>query len=244
MKSKMYVLLLLNMTLVGSMVYFHATFPNKIEQKIVIKQEFMPPRIPLFFLYSDVRLRTTTGAGSGVIISKKLVITNNHVVTSLGKGGTLWVSWQDERGAYSHVASVIALDGARDLALVSLTGDDASFSNHVSISEGVLTWGHPITVIGSPSGHYPVPTSGTFVRRGESGGMDLIQAEIFPGNSGGPVFDSLTGHLVGLTSRLCAASRMPTADGEAIPIIATHVFLAVPSGWILDFLNENNVKLR
>jgi S1-C subfamily serine protease len=73
--------------------------------------------------------------------------------------------------------------------------------------------------------------------------MDLIQAEVFPGNSGGPVFDALTGQLIGLTSRLCAGARVQV-NGESIQMMATYVFMAVPAAWILDFLNENGVSLR
>jgi S1-C subfamily serine protease len=236
MKVKLYVMLALQMTLVGYMVYFYATFPDKIEQNITVRQEYRPTKISPHFLYTSVRIKTNTGLGSGVIISPKRILTAAHVVDDVGKGGTIWVSWQDEKGSYSNVASVTAIDAARDLALLTISGN-VSFAHIASIYDGKLEWGDPVLTVGGPTGRYPVPSPGTFVHSGESNGMDMIKGEIAPGNSGGAVFDANTGQIIGIASRLCSTSQT-----NGVPIIALHVFLVAPSKWILDFLSENGAS--
>lgn len=233
-KYHMYVL----MSQIGvliAMVGMYLSFNNKSET--IVKHEYVPAKVPISYLYYSVKIKCA-GSGVGVAVSNKYAMTCYHVVSDVGKDGTAWVEWKDEDGQHSSVVSVVALDAARDLAIIKILDESKSFKHYATLSENKMLWGAPIVAIGSP-GYKPLaPFDGRFVEHGEGPGMDIIQALCVPGHSGGAIFDTMTGEVIGLNSRLFGFMEV-----SGNPVLIIHEYLIVPSKWMLDFIRENGIKL-
>lgn len=218
----------------------YAFFNNKPDKTVIVREEASPIHASISLLYETATIRDIGGSsGTGIIVTKDIVLTCHHVINSVGFGNTVWVDWRDEQGEHTNSGKVVAIDTARDLAAIMLT-DHATFTHSATISTTNHSWGTPLIAVGCPSGHYPAPCPGMFVLQAETSGFDMIQASAFPGHSGGPVFDATNGEVIGLISRLYA----PVQIAQNVHMIATHVFLSIPDKWILDFLRENGIKLK
>jgi S1-C subfamily serine protease len=116
-------------------------------------------------------------------------------------------------------AKLVCIDGANDLAIISVEKN----STPIPISDRFPTIGEEIFPIGYPLidilGESPKATQG--IVSSTKGMRDTmsnfqISAEIYPGNSGGPVFDSngnVLGISVGGVSNEAAQHRGATAAG-------------------------------
>jgi putative serine protease PepD len=169
---------------------------------------------------------TGTGTGSGVVLrSDGYVLTNNHVVASAAKSGTITVSFND--GTVDLPARVVGRDPETDLAVIRVVG--ASRLTPATLgSSSDLAVGDSVVAIGSPLGLAGTVTAGIIsaldrtVRVPASEGsaeaatplFDAIQtdAAINPGNSGGPLVD-LAGRVIGINSAI--ASLSSTTDAQA-----------------------------
>jgi S1-C subfamily serine protease len=194
-------------------------------------------RIPSELQNVSVRVRANVGKGSGVIIDKKTVLTCCHIFLSCREGDTVWVDVVHGNEAMPMVARIVNLDQARDLALVRLTGE-SEFDKVAKISRTPGKWGVPVIAVGCPNGNFLVPTQGYFHQPTSKG--DLVACLGFWGNSGGPVFDAVTGELLGILREMeCPFKRGQYSAGEVYPI---YLFYSVPLETIKAYLAEHKQK--
>ncbi len=175
---------------------------------------------------SVVQVYRGNGNGAGTIWRPDgLIITNNHVA---GHSATLRIVLDDGR---SFDGEVVARNPEKDLALVEVNADDlpaAEIGDSTRVRPGQL-----VITIGHPHGQVNTLTAGIIVAAGQtatesgprSGDLLQMDAQIAPGNSGGPLID-IEGRVLGINAMV--AGRL----GMAIPSAAVERFVAglVPGG--------------
>jgi len=150
--------------------------------------------------------------GTGVIIdSDGTIVTNNHVV----RGGRHWsVALHD---GTRHDAELVGRDPETDLAVLKIDAPGlkaARLQTNVEVGEWVLA-------MGNPYGLQHSVTAGIISAK-ERKGLDIAtyesflqtDAEIHPGNSGGPLVN-LDGEVVGINTAVAEVGSNPI--GFAIP---------------------------
>lgn len=176
---------------------------------------------------SVVTVKTNDGHGSGFFISSDgYVMTNYHVVAN---AATLEIILEN---GYTFNASLIAKDEKRDVAVLKMPGrnfkplladtDPESYS----IGNEVIAIGTPMDIdLGQ------TVTRGIVSGKREFEKQSYIQTDvsISPGNSGGPLINSSTGHLIGII-----VSKVMEQN-------ASGIGFAIPVGEALRVLN---IKLK
>ncbi|MHB8869244.1 MAG: S1C family serine protease [Thermoleophilia bacterium] len=161
-----------------------------------------------------------TSEGSGVIISADgYILTNRHVIDGAEK---IEVTLFDGR---SFMGTVIGSDARDDLALVKVEPDadlpvaPLGDSDEIRAGEWVMALGNPLgfeysVTVGVVSGVGRALPSTNF--------SNFIQtdAAIYPGNSGGPLFD-LAGEVIGINTAVIPDTNL----GFAVPINAAKEIL-------------------
>ena len=184
-----------------------------------------------------------SGSGSGIVLSKDgNILTNNHVVSLAGNGGSITVNLNDGTTAR---AKVIGTDPVTDMAVIKAE----NVSNLVPATIGKssdLQVGQSVVAIGSPYGlnstvttgivsalNRPVSVStqeeqlpqfpgfGEQQQQQQQSPADLsttypaiqTDAAINPGNSGGPLVD-LSGRVVGVNSSIRTADSSASEGGS------------------------------
>ncbi len=176
-------------------------------------------------------------SGTGFVVARGRLITNNHVV----EGCDHMVA--RNASGLEQPAVVLATDLTRDLALLSVPvsfGPPLTFRSTPEVRRGdtVVTYGFPLFGLLSKG-----PTLTTGDVSALSGLRDnqlnyQISAPVQPGNSGGPLLDS-SGNVVGIVvAKLNAARIAEITDGD----IPQNVNFAVKAGPVLDFLREQKVQ--
>jgi serine protease Do len=138
------------------------------------------------------------GSGSGFIIDESgIAVTNNHVVTGAAKL-EVYVGGSEE----AINATVLGVSECSDLAVIDLEGDGYPF---LAWYDGEIEPGLEVRAAGFPLGdpEYTL-TSGIVSKAKASGDTEWASVEsviehdanIQPGNSGGPLVDAETGHVV------------------------------------------------
>ncbi len=153
---------------------------------------------------SVVYIETTTGSGSGIIISSDgYVLTNAHVVN--GKSSAT-IKLTDGR---SLAGTVIGRDENIDLALLKVGATNLSpaflgDSDLLEQGDPVFTFGYPLGIEGDVAFK-----DGTLSRRQKiDGTMYLeISAQILPGNSGGPLVNE-SGEVIGINTLAIASDSV------------------------------------
>ncbi len=191
-------------------------------------------------LFGQSYSSTSTGAGSGVIISKNnselLIATNYHVIQG---SSSITVCFNDSKKAV-YKASVKGTDAANDLAVVAVKLKDISASilksvTIASIGDSTKTEvGDGVVAIGNALGSGQSITSGVVsalnrkVTTGKSSNnasgsserttQTLLQtdAAINPGNSGGALFN-MKGELIGINTAKYSDTSVE-GMGFAIPM--------------------------
>lgn len=138
-------------------------------------------------------IRTTSGHGSGFVISHSgYILTNQHVV----QGSQLIVIIEGKE----YPASLIKSDPLRDVALIKINGKFIGRAIKISPTKPKL--GEKLFVIGTPLDEmldFSI-SSGivSAIRDIEGKSYYQTDAAVNPGNSGGPVFDE-KGNVIGIT---------------------------------------------
>lgn len=189
----------------------------------------------------DVTGGQSAGSGSGIILSSDgEILTNNHVASLAGDGGTLTVFFNDGSSAK---AKILGTDPLTDTAVIK--AEDVSGLTPATIGKSSdLKVGEGVVAIGSPFGLDSTVTSGivSALNRPVDVGSDsdgnsttypAIQtdAAINPGNSGGALVD-LHGNLVGINSSIRTASA---TEGEAGSI---GLGFAIPIDAVLPIVDQ------
>jgi putative serine protease PepD len=168
----------------------------------------------------DIRSATSSGNGSGFIISKDgYILTNNHVAEPGDRGGSLTVVFHD---GSTLPARIIGRDPGSDVAVLKVAKNDLpavefADSDKASVGDPVIAFGSPLGLNGTVTTgiisalERPVKTGGR--EGGEEAYMAAIQtdAAINPGNSGGPLVDG-DGRVLGVDS---AIATIPGETGKA-----------------------------
>lgn len=129
--------------------------------------------------------------GSGFVVGKDLVATNAHVIAGTGR-----IIVQDTNG--SHTAVPIWFDDKLDFAVLRVSGLSGKPLSMVSIDP---EHGTPAAILGYPGGGTYAVKSAAILNKFTAIGHDIygegttkrlvyeLQADIIPGNSGGPVIN-------------------------------------------------------
>lgn len=164
---------------------------------------------------------TTSGSGSGAIISSDgVILTNDHVIVGgTGAGASLAVLLNDGQ---QLPAKLVGTDPLTDLAVLKI--DRTGLPTLPLAPTEPLQVGRPVVAIGAPLGLSGTVTSGIISALNRnvpapkaSGGttvlLDSLQtdAAINPGNSGGPLV-TCSGKLIGVNT---AISTVPDSQGVA-----------------------------
>jgi len=179
-------------------------------------------------------------AGTGIVLtSSGEVLTNNHVI----KGATT-IQVRDLSTGRTYTAKVAGYSVSRDIALLKVNAHGLKTAA-IGSSAGIKA-GDRVTAVGNAGGTGTLTVStGALVRlhqaitvSDDSGGSsrlsDLIEtnAELQPGDSGGPLLDS-SGRVIGVDAAGSGGSRyqQSAGDGYAIPIdTATAIVHQVEAG--------------
>lgn len=176
---------------------------------------------------TNLAYQNGAAAGTGIVLtSSGEVLTNNHVIRG---ASTIKVAVPQTRKSYA--AKVIGYDVTDDVAVLQL--QHASGLATVTLgSSAALKVGQSVTTVGNAGGTGSLAvTTGkiTGLQRAitvadDQGGAERLaglvetNAQLQPGDSGGPLLDS-SGHVVGIDTAASAGfSFRDASDGYAIPI--------------------------
>lgn len=153
--------------------------------------------------------------GSGVVVSKDVVVTNCHVLAGADQIAVI-------QKAQKIPARLSSQNQARDLCTirVSLSTSDSPAKIYPASK---LIPGQRVFALGAPKGLELTITEGLVSSLRGSNGPPIIQtsAAISAGSSGGGLFDE-QGHLIGITT-----AKLLDAEG---------IGFALPSEWVIDIL--------
>ncbi len=226
----------------------YANLPDLIERtkpSIVIVGTFNPTDNPRFTLKG-----TGFVVGDGNLVITNAHVLSDDATAQPGQPGTRQVVqvWQGPRQWQMRETTVVTVDRARDLALLRIPGPPVpamTLADPASVREGlsIAFIGFPIGgVLGfAPVTHRGIVSSITTValpaarpsqlneaamRRLSEGPFEIYQldAVAYPGNSGGPVFNTDTGEVVGVINMVMvrgtreSALSNPTGLTYAVPV--------------------------
>ena len=166
-------------------------------------QEIEAPALYASLAPSVFRINGRYGRGSGFLVDARgLIVTNAHVVS----GDTLVTVQLDDSTRVKGV--VVGADPFVDLAVVRVHPDAAVGRTAVELTSAPPTVGAAIAALGYPLFRGPVLTTGrvSFV----SGSTIMLDLNLNPGNSGGPVLDP-SGHAIGV-----ATFRLSSDGGQGM----------------------------
>ena len=197
-------------------------------------------------LYPTVRISTSEGVGSGVIIrynvtalecynvetlkqcnTETYILTAAHVV---GDESTVTVTFyschQDTKTQSNIEATVLITDTNKDLALIILNSEliTPNYFAKLASRDYVPYLFTPVWVVGCSLGLEPRPSSGEICAI--CGSYWEISAPILPGNSGGPVYAKRSPAYGWINS-------VPTDDGNA----KTHELIGI-AVWVRVYHNQ------
>jgi S1-C subfamily serine protease len=150
------------------------------------------------------------GTGSGFVLEDGLIVTNRHVV---GQPREVAISTWDGRTFDARVDG-IAQDADLAVIRISATGLPTA-----TLRTTPIVVGEPVAAIGYPGGGGATITTGKVLGftdgpvLGEQVPAIRVDAEVRPGNSGGPLIDA-DGFVIGVIFALTG----PRGDGLAVPV--------------------------
>ncbi len=184
-------------------------------------------------------ISTSTGRGSGYLISQNgYVITNYHVI-ALENGNacnqlTIRIAGENVTAKVVSMATNNTSDfcSNNDLALIKLSKVpfNAKVLEFGDYSE--VRTGENVFVIGNSLGRGTCITKGIVSDRNRNGQI-LTDCSVNPGNSGGPIFNE-NGKIIGTI--VASGNRSDGSDAEGMNY-------AIPSSVVLNFIRKANVNL-
>lgn len=165
-----------------------------------------------------VAIETSTGSGSGSIITPDgLILTNAHVVSG---SETVKVKLADGQ---EYEGDVIGYgEGGLDLAAVRIRGNRRDFPTVPVADPDTVEVGQRAFAIGSPFGLQGTFTTGIISRLDRDRGLIQTDAAINPGNSGGPLLNS-RGQLIGVNSAIFSPGTTSGNVGIGFAIAADRI---------------------
>lgn len=177
-------------------------------------------------------------SGSGFLLSRTLLATNWHVVANRKNISVALPEWND-----GVSAEVVIKDVVNDLAILRVTDStkltaacpelpfQLSSSNRVTLGQHVSTIGYPLT---SMLGSNPKFSEG--VVSSKTGFQDdprslQISAQIQPGSSGSPLFDS-DGNIIGIVVATLDAGKVY----QAVSSVPQNVNFAIKADYLLNLV--------
>ena len=178
----------------------------------------------------------SSGAGSGVILSKEgLIVTNHHVIDNATEIKVKLTSGEE------HKATLIASDAQTDLAVLRITADNLKpavlgDSDTMRVGETVYAIGNPLGSLGGSVSEGIVSAKDREIKI-DGQNMVLLQtsAAVNPGNSGGGLFNS-KGELVGIVNA--------KSSGEDIEGIGFAIPISFAKGIVEDLTTTGKVSGR
>lgn len=175
----------------------------------------MPPTAPLGTtpveqiaehpLTQVVQVMSPMGTGTGWVYSGGAIITNYHVVGAAT--GKYPVTFHD---GTTIIASLIGVDEEGDIAVLALPPSILRSGLDLAGYEPIP--GQQVVVLGYPFGDGPQISAGVLSKL--AGSWYYTDADVSPGNSGGPMLDR-QGRVLGMVARLYSG---PVGDGWAMAI--------------------------
>ena len=169
-------------------------------------------------------------AGTGIVLSSSgRVLTNNHVIN-----GAISITVTDIGNGQTYPATVLGYDGTHDIAVLQLQGA-SDLATALIGDSGTVDVGDEIAAIGNAGGRGGTPSIAagritalhqTVTVRDDIAGssqqlteMIRVAADVQPGESGGPLVNSL-GQVLGVVTAGPDRAQSGAADAEgfAIPI--------------------------
>ena len=176
------------------------------------------------------------GQGSGVVIDKTHVLTNNHVVSGAEK---LTVTMSDGR---TYDAEVRGTDPSTDLAVITVKNAPSDMtpisignSDKIAVGDPVMAVGNPLGLAGTVTTgivsalNRPVTTEAESDPQADPNGQSQTQSEtvvtnaiqtsamINPGNSGGALVNA-SGQLIGINSAIASLGSSSGGQSGSIGI--------------------------
>ena len=177
----------------------------------------------------------SNSSGSGIILAKSAVVTNQHVVASCNKVDVI-------HKGQRYGASVIKRDAKNDLALLQVESLPAvlypSLRRKAISGEGVMVAGYPLA--GLLSSDLIVTDGIVNALSGIANDASQLQisAPVQPGNSGGPLIDK-SGALVGVVVSKLNALRAAAMTGD----VPQNINFAIKPEVLRLFLESENLPL-
>ncbi len=170
--------------------------------------------------------QSAVGAGTGIVIDPSVILTNNHVVA-----GATDLSARSIANGQVYPANVIGFDRQHDIAVLQLAGGGLPVANignsdGVSVGEPVVSLGNAGGVGGAPSvepGRIAALNQTVSANDALTGstetlvGLIQIDANIRPGDSGGPTVNSAN-QVIGMNTAASQNFHLGRGQGFAIPI--------------------------
>ncbi|MBQ6381869.1 MAG: trypsin-like peptidase domain-containing protein [Clostridia bacterium] len=159
----------------------------------------------------------TSGAGSGVVISKNgYIVTNNHVIADAQDITVTLKSGKE------YSAKLVGTDEKTDIAVLKIDAGDLTpvtygDSSAVAVGEQIIVVGNPLGSLGGSVTSGIISATDREIEV-ENMTMTLLQidAAVNPGNSGGALFN-LNGELIGVVNAKYSSEEVEGL-GFAIPI--------------------------
>lgn len=175
---------------------------------------------------------STGGTGTGFILNDNQIVTNHHVVD--GKGKLFVYSSKSQR---KYPAELVYADPIADVAVIRIVDWEVFKKNEnpVNLSLGdsdEMKLGDKVVVIGHPWGLTWTVSEGILSAKNRRVGqnpkhMDQIDAKLFQGNSGGPIFNE-KGQVI------CVSNMMLALEGGSYGF-------CLPSDLVKKILHDFNV---
>ena len=224
---------------------------EKTKKSIVAVGTYMSKRSP-----KGVFLGTGFAIGNG-----RLIVTNAHVLPdklNIAKFETLAVFFHQKKQIKMAEVKIVAVDKMHDLAILKLVSESLPVlkldSAKVREGQSILFTGYPIGMV---LGLYPVTHRGIISaispiviptlrsrqlnakllrRLKEPFNVYQLDATAYPGNSGSPVYDAETGHVIGIVNKVFVKESK-----ENVLSKPSGITYAIPIRYLNDLLRKHKL---